>query len=183
MQWTSATGCLEILQGDLTLFKADAVVNAANSRLAGGGGVDGALHAAAGPALLADCSRWVARHGLLPAGKAMVTPAHRLPARHVIHTVGPVWRGGKNNEETTLRQAYESCFTLCRSNGFAHVAFPAISCGTYGYPASPAARVALACAAQALACQGAPAKITFVLHTAQMYTIWLKAAQDAAPDL
>jgi len=130
---------LELVQGDITRVDADAIVNAANSSLQGGGGVDGAIHRAAGPELLAEC-RTVGR---CPAGQAKLTKGYRLPARHVIHTVGPVWHGGSQSEEAVLARCYKSVFALVEQHGLRSVAFPSISTGVYGFPITRAAPIAL----------------------------------------
>jgi len=131
---------IEIVQGDITRLQVDAIVNAANESLRGGGGVDGAIHRAAGPQLLAECMR----HSGCPTGAAVLTLGYRLPARYVIHTVGPVWRGGSFGEAELLRKAYSSVFTIARAHGdIGEIAFPAISTGVYGYPRTDAAAVAL----------------------------------------
>jgi O-acetyl-ADP-ribose deacetylase (regulator of RNase III) len=135
-----------IKQGDLTREDADAIINAANSSLMGGGGVDGAIHRAGGPAILEDCKRIVAVRGRLPAGRAVITTGGKLPASHVIHTVGPVYRGGTAGEAALLASCYASSLALAEEQGLAVVAFPAISTGIFGYPFEEACRVSFAAA-------------------------------------
>jgi O-acetyl-ADP-ribose deacetylase (regulator of RNase III) len=130
---------IEIIQGDITTLDVDAVVNAANSSLRGGGGVDGAIHRAAGPELLEACGKI----GGCPTGEARITPGFKLPARWVIHTVGPVWRGGDAGEAEQLESAYRSSLELARQHGVDSVAFPGISTGVYGFPKRRAAEIAL----------------------------------------
>jgi O-acetyl-ADP-ribose deacetylase len=132
-------GQLRVLQGDITRLAVDAVVNAANSSLLGGGGVDGAIHRAAGPRLRAYC----ASLGGCPTGEARITPGFDLPARWIIHTVGPVWHGGHGKEAALLQSCYRACFRLAVENEVLSLAFPAISCGVYGYPADEAAAIAV----------------------------------------
>ena len=134
---------VRLLVGDITREKVDAVVNAANSSLLGGGGVDGAIHRAGGPAILEECKEIVAKIGSLDTGKAVITTAGNMPARFVIHTVGPVWRGGGQGEADLLAGAYRSSLALAEAKGLSSIAFPGISTGVYGYPVDQAAKVAL----------------------------------------
>jgi O-acetyl-ADP-ribose deacetylase (regulator of RNase III) len=134
---------LEVIQGDITRQQVDAIVNAANSTLLGGGGVDGAIHRAAGPQLLEACR---ALNGC-PTGEAKITPGFNLPARHVIHTVGPVWQGGMHSEYELLASCYTNSLQLAEQVGAATVAFPSISTGAYGFPIDRAARIAAAAVA------------------------------------
>lgn len=130
---------VEVVQGDITRQAVDAIVNAANSSLLGGGGVDGAIHRAAGPELLEEC----ATLGGCPTGEARITRGYRLPARHVLHAVGPVWHGGKSNEDELLARCYRNCLSLVEQHGLRSVAFPCISTGVYRFPFEQATRIAL----------------------------------------
>lgn len=134
---------LSIIQGDITRQATDAIVNAANSSLMGGGGVDGAIHRAGGPAILEECKQIVARQGRLPTGKAVITTGGNLKARFVIHTVGPVWHGGRSGEPELLASAYRESLKVAAENNLRSVSFPSISTGAYGYPVAEAAKVAL----------------------------------------
>ncbi len=134
---------LTLVQGDITLQDVDAIVNAANSSLMGGGGVDGAIHQAGGPQILEECKAYVAKHGRLPAGEAMITSGGRLKAKYVVHTVGPVWQGGSNKEDELLANAYRNSLRVAVENNVKSVAFPSISTGIYGFPIQRAAGIAV----------------------------------------
>jgi len=141
----SSKKILQVVQGDITKLNVDVIVNAANERLLGGGGVDGAIHAAAGRELLEACRQLpeVAPGVRCPTGQARITPAFRLPARFVVHTVGPVWRSGAHGEARLLASCYDNSLELSERHGARSIAFPAISCGIYGYPLAAAARIAV----------------------------------------
>ena len=134
---------IAIVKGDITAIAVDAIVNAANSSLLGGGGVDGAIHRAAGPRLGEECEEIAARQGGCPTGEAVVTSGGRLPSKYVIHTVGPVWKGGSDGEAWKLRSCYEKSLRLADGLGLGSIAFPNISTGIYGYPKAEAAEVAI----------------------------------------
>lgn len=155
-------GRIRLDSGDITRLAVDAIVNAANSSLLGGGGVDGAIHRAAGPGLLAECRAL----GGCPPGEARLTRGYRLPAGHVIHTVGPVWRGGEHGEHEVLASCYRACLGIARAEGFRRLAFPAISTGIYGFPKDAAARIAVREATAHLATHPIPEGIVFVCFDA-----------------
>ena len=166
---------IEIVQGDITRCKVDAIVNAANSSLLGGGGVDGAIHRAAGPELLAECRTL----GGCATGDAKMTGGYRLPAKHVIHTVGPVWNGGRSGERERLASCYQRSLELAAAAGLRSVAFPAISTGVYGYPVDRAARVAVTTVQAFLAEHDLPERVVLVCYSAGD----LEAVRAAAAEL
>jgi len=172
--------CIDIVQSDIATLTIDAIVNAANESLLGGGGVDGAIHRAAGASLLDACRALPqVRPGVrCPTGEARITPGFALPARHVIHTVGPVWRGGAQGEPALLAACYRASLTLAASHGLGSVAFPAISCGVFGYPPDEAATVAVA---MVRAWQEArPWRVVFCCHDDAMAARYRSALADAA---
>ena len=159
---------IEILKGDITQLKIDAIVNAANESLLGGGGVDGAIHRSAGPELLNECRTL---NGC-PTGEAKITEGYRLPATYVIHTVGPVWRGGNNNEARLLAGCYQNSLKLAVSHHLTSVAFPAISCGVYGYPIEAAAKIALTEIKSFLSTNPILQKIVLVCFDTKMQSVY-----------
>ena len=165
---------IELLQGDITVLAVDAIVNAANETLLGGGGVDGAIHRAAGPLLLEACSRIPqVRPGVrCPAGEARITEGFRLPARFVIHTVGPVWHGGSRGEAQTLAGCYRSSLALACEHGVHSIAYPAISCGVYGYPVELAARIAVSECRRFAREHAAIEQVTFALFDATALALY-----------
>lgn len=169
---------LELVEGDITRQETDAIVNAANSSLLGGGGVDGAIHHAAGPALLEECMRVRDRQGPLPAGKAVSTRAGRLAAKHVIHTVGPVYQDGESGEPRVLADCYRNSIRVADLIKAASVAFPSISTGAYGYPMEDAALIALRTVVESLGAAEHVRLVRFVLWGADAYNIYLQAARD-----
>lgn len=162
---------IELIKGDITKITCDAVVNAANSSLLGGGGVDGAIHHAGGPEILADCRKIIARQGGCKTGEAVITTAGNLPAKYVIHTVGPVWKGGNNGEDAQLANCYASSLNLALKNGCKSVAFPNISTGVYGFPKERAARIAVT-AAQEFIQNRSIGKIIFVCFDDENYKLY-----------
>jgi O-acetyl-ADP-ribose deacetylase len=168
---------IEAIEADITTLALDAIVNAANESLAGGGGVDGAIHRAAGPGLLDECQALptVRPYVRCATGEAVITGGHRLPARHVIHTVGPVWYGGSKGEPALLGSCYRRCFDLARTHGLASIAFPAISCGVFGYPLAEAVAIAVAEAHAVAEEPGSLSRIVFCCFGART----LQAYRDA----
>ena len=170
---------LSIVQGDITQQATDAIVNAANSSLMGGGGVDGAIHRAGGPAILEECKQIVARQGRLPAGRAVITTGGNLPAKHVIHTVGPVWHGGDRGEEEILVSAYHESLKIAAENNFTSISFPSISTGAYGYPVELAAVTALGTVVAFLREKATSLKeVVFVLFDSRTYEAYTAALRE-----
>jgi len=170
-----------LVQGDITDMDTDAVVNAANSSLMGGGGVDGAIHRRGGPKILEECKRLRAREwpGGLPTGKAAMTTGGNLKAKYVIHTVGPIWRGGKQKEPELLADAYRNSLKLAVSKGLKTIAFPSISTGAYGYPIEKASRIALATVKDFLEKEDNLDKVMFVLFSRDDLEIYKDAGKEA----
>jgi O-acetyl-ADP-ribose deacetylase len=173
----SLVGRLKVLQGDITKEKVDAIVNAANNSLLGGGGVDGAIHRAAGPQLLEECRTL----GGCETGAAKITHGYKLPAKYVIHTVGPVWGGGTSGEDELLARCYQSCFELVEQYGLRSVAFPAISCGAYGYPLDRAATIALNAIRSFLEQSREIDRVHVVCFTADAYDAYWEILNDMVP--
>jgi O-acetyl-ADP-ribose deacetylase (regulator of RNase III) len=168
---------IELVQGDITRLKVDVIVNAANASLMGGGGVDGAIHRAAGPLLLDECMRIAAERravpgGPCPAGDAVMTGAYNLPCKKIVHTVGPVWRGGGAGEPDLLASCYRKSIMLAAGSGYKSIAFPNISTGVYGYPKKEAAAVALDTVRKALDENPAIEKAVFVCFDAENYALY-----------
>ncbi len=171
---------LVFLQGDITRQDTDAIVNAANSTLMGGGGVDGAIHRAGGPAILEECKKIVAAQGHLPPGEAVSTTGGRLTAAFVIHTVGPIWRGGMHGEPALLASAYRNSLCLADRLGLHNLAFPAISTGVYGYPVAQAAQTAIEVAIATLVDARNVREVRFVLFDRPTLDTFLEAARSVA---
>lgn len=166
------TTLLTLVRGDITMQDTDAVVNAANSSLMGGGGVDGAIHRAGGPQILAECEAIVGRQGNCPTGEAVITTGGRLPARYVIHTVGPVWHGGAANEEHLLANTYHNSLALAVRHGLKSIAFPSISTGAYGFPVEQAARIALETVIAFVEKHPALEEIRFIVFSKEDYRVY-----------
>ncbi|MBC6476104.1 MAG: O-acetyl-ADP-ribose deacetylase [Hormoscilla sp. GM102CHS1] len=165
---------IKIVQGDITKQQVDAIVNAANSSLLGGGGVDGAIHRAAGPQLLAECRQLKG----CATGEAKITSGYNLPAKWVIHTVGPIWRGGDNREEELLARCYRSCLTIAESYDIKTIAFPSISTGAYGFPVERAAPIALREVKQFLESKEAIGQVIFVCFGLDVYYCYDKSVKE-----
>ena len=179
MEFQVGNAILEIIKGDITEIEADAIVNAANSTLLGGGGVDGAIHRKGGPRILEECKRLRATEWPdgLPTGCATITSGGNLKAKHVIHTVGPIWRGGFHEEAKLLKQAYRSSMKLAVTNGIKKVAFPSISTGAYGYPVEEASRVAVGAVKDFLEKEDKLERVSFVLFSESNFEVYLKAVK------
>ncbi len=167
----SMRGKIQIVRGDITKLEVDAIVNAANTTLLGGGGVDGAIHRAAGPELLVECRTL----GGCEPGEAKISRGYRLPAQFVIHTVGPIWRGGKRGESETLANCHRNSLRLATENRINVIAFPAISCGAYGYPIDQAAQIALKTTREFLASKENIDKVIFVLWDEDVYEAYRRS--------
>jgi len=163
---------------DITRETTHAIVNAANSSLLGGGGVDGAIHRAGGPAILEECRQIVSKIGSLPAGKAVITTGGRLAAKHVIHTVGPIYRGGEHGEAEKLASCHRESIRLADDHGVESLSFPAISTGAYGYPIPEAAAVAISATVEALATAAHVNRVRFVLFDVGTLKAYLRAAEE-----
>jgi O-acetyl-ADP-ribose deacetylase (regulator of RNase III) len=164
---------IEFVRGDITMMEVDAIVNAANESLLGGGGVDGAIHRAAGPRLLDEC-RGI---GGCPTGQARITRGYDLRAKHVIHTVGPVWRGGERGEPRLLASCYRASLELASENRVRSIAFPAISCGAYGYPLNAAARIAVNEVEAFLSEHDLPERVRFICFDEPTRAAYLRASE------
>jgi O-acetyl-ADP-ribose deacetylase len=172
---------ITFLKGDITQENVDAIVNAANSSLMGGGGVDGAIHRAGGKKILEECKAIVAKSGSLPAGGAVITSGGRLAAKHVIHTVGPMYHGGTKGEPAVLESAYRESLARAQEAGLKVVSFPSISTGVFGYPVVKAAPIAIATVWKHLAALGDDAEARFVLFDAVTYREYVTAATVVLP--
>lgn len=168
---------LELLQGDITKLAVDAIVNAANSSLLGGGGVDGAIHRAAGPELVWECRKL---NGC-PTGGAKATQGYNLPAKHVIHTVGPIWSDGRRGEPDLLAKAYRNCFELIHNHGFASAAFPSISTGAYRFPVAQACRIALTEGIRALSKNLVLRRLIFVCFDDLTFATYRETLEELLP--
>lgn len=162
---------IEIIQGDITRLNVDAIVNAANTSLLGGGGVDGAIHRVAGPELLAECRELKG----CQTGQAKITKGYRLSARYVIHTVGPVWRGGQQGEAELLKSCYKNCLSIAVQNKIRTLAFPAISCGVYGYPINQAVKIAFDTVKEAIQNNSNFDRVLFVCYNDEIFQAYQRS--------
>lgn len=180
MEFKVGNATVELIKGDITDVEADAIVNAANSTLLGGGGVDGAIHQKGGAKILEECKliRETEWPDGLPTGKAVMTSGGNLKAKYVIHTVGPIWLGGFHVEAELLKQAHRNTLKLAASKGLRTIAFPSISTGSYGYPVEEASRIALATVKSFLENDDKLEKVTFVLFSDKVYEVYLKTAES-----
>lgn len=170
---------LSLIRGDITQQDTEAIVNAANTSLLGGGGVDGAIHRAGGPGILEECKKIRAKQGGCPTGEAVITGGGKLKAKYVIHTVGPIWSGGKRNEDTLLSNAYKNSLTLAKNKGIQSLSFPSISTGAYGFPIERAARIALSVVQDFLK-EYTFAEVRFVLFSERDLKIYQEAWQEVS---
>lgn len=172
---------LSLIQGDITRQETDAIVNAANSSLMGGGGVDGAIHRAGGPEILEECRKIVKKQGRLPTGKAVMTTGGNLRAAHVIHTVGPIWRGGHSSEPELLASAYRESLELAAAAGLSSISFPSVSTGAYGYPIDAAAEVALRTVIVFLQKKTSLEEVVFVLFDHRTCEVYIEELERLLP--
>ncbi len=179
MRMHVGTAAVSILRGDITRQDTEAIVNAANASLMGGGGVDGAIHRAGGPAILRECREIVARRGPCGTGEAVLTTGGNLPVHHVIHTVGPVWHGGGHGERELLARCYASCLHVAKEHGIRSLSFPSISTGAYGFPIELAAPLALG-TVRAGAADAGIEEIRFVLYSESDLAVYLRAWECSA---
>ena len=180
MEFKVGNARIQLIRGDITEVEVDAIVNAANSTLLGGGGVDGAIHRKGGPKILEECKliRATQWPDGLPTGKAVLTSGGNLKAKYVIHTVGPIWLGGFHVESELLKQAYRNSLKLAVQNGIKTIAFPSISTGAYGYPIEEASRVAVGSVKKFLEKEDKIKKVTFVLFSDLDFAVYLRALKD-----
>ena len=172
---------LSLVQGDITKQSTDAIVNAANSGLMGGGGVDGAIHRAGGSAILEECKQIVARQGRLPTGEAVITTGGNLPAKRIIHTVGPIWHGGNSGEPELLANAYRNSLKIASSKKLKSISFPSISTGAYGYPVKLASEVALQTVIDFLHNDQSIDTVDFILFDSATYNTYAKTLEKLPP--
>ena len=184
MDFQVGNATLQLIKGDITDVEADAIVNAANSTLLGGGGVDGAIHRKGGPKILEECKRIRATQWPdgLPTGKAVITSGGNLKAKHVIHTVGPVWLGGFHVEAELLKQSYKNSLRLAVASGLKTIAFPSISTGAYGYPIEDASRIAVSTVKEFLEKEDKLERAIFVLFSERDFEIYLKTVKNLVKD-